>query len=74
MRAVMITVTAENAEKAKEFGRTIENFVLNEDAPAIPMPDGTFIIFGDVTGELEDSLTVEDETVFQLPDPDSPVQ
>jgi hypothetical protein len=52
MTRVLVTVNAEDADEAKEIGRRLKGFELNEECKPISLGAGKYIIIGDATEEF----------------------
>jgi hypothetical protein len=61
----MVTIKASSKEDAKDIGRKLTNFTLDESQDPISFTPGEWIIFGTATGG---EIKVGDDTVTTDPD------
>jgi len=73
---VMVTVKADSADQAKEIGRNLDGFTLDESQEPISFTPGEFLIFGEATDDFvrRNSGAAPDGPDIQLPPPDADVQ
>jgi hypothetical protein len=73
---VMVTVKADSADKAKEIGRKLDGFTLDESQEPISFTNGEYLIFGEATDDFIRRNSGVDPAGpdIQLPPPDADVQ
>lgn len=50
---VMVTIKAASKQAAIDYARKLKNFELDETADPVDMHNGTYVVFGRVTGSGE---------------------
>lgn len=71
---VMVTVRADSADAAKEIGRKLNGFTLDESQEPISFTPGEFLIFGEGTDDFIRRNGGSQGPDIQLPPPDADVQ